>query len=38
MNFGGAFPKYDVCSELGIDPAIFGEENGMRKIRGLLEP
>jgi hypothetical protein len=38
MNFGGPFPKYDVCSELGIDPDIFGEENGLRKLRSYLEP
>lgn len=38
MNFGGPFPKYDVCTELGIDPTIFGEENGLRKLRSFLEP
>ena len=37
MNFGGPFPKYDVCTELGIDPNIFGEENGLKKLRSQLE-
>ena len=38
LNFGGPFPKYDVCLELGIDPAIFGQENGLSKLRSFLEP
>ena len=38
MNFGGPFPKYDVCTELGIDPNISGEENGLKKLRSHLEP
>jgi hypothetical protein len=27
-----------VCEELGIDPNIFGETNGLQKLRELLIP
>lgn len=37
-DFETSFAKYDVCSELGIDPKLFGEDNGLRKLRSYLEP
>ena len=37
-DFGGPYAKYDVCTELGIDPAIFGLENGLQKVREVILP
>ncbi len=37
-DFGGPYKQYDVCEELGIDPSIFGETNGLQKLRELLIP
>lgn len=32
-DFGGPYPQYKVCDELGIDPTIFGSPSGMEKLR-----
>jgi lysyl-tRNA synthetase class II len=33
FNFGGPYKQYDVCEVLGIDPDIFGQDNGISKLR-----
>ena len=38
FNFGGEYTKYDVCTELGLDATLFGQENGLQKIRDVLVP
>lgn len=38
FNFGGPYKQYDVCEELGIDPEIFGKQNGLRMIKDMLIP
>jgi hypothetical protein len=32
-NFGGPYPQYKVCDELGIDPTVFGSQIGIEKLR-----
>jgi lysyl-tRNA synthetase class II len=37
-DFESSFAKYDVCEEIGIDPKVFDEQDGLRKLRSYLEP
>ncbi len=38
FDFGGQYAKYDVCTEIGLDASLFGQENGLQKVRDILIP
>lgn len=38
FDFGSPFKQYKVCEELGIDPTLFGRDNGLKLLRSYLEP